>query len=169
MEVMIVVLIMGIVTLVGLPLLSNSMNHYILKGAAQEVVNSFHFARSSAMDSGRKTMVEHNVSSNKIRVFQFETQADLVMGGDELVAANVETGSYKLMKHPLKKGKQYQVILHNQYKGTFMTLTDFDETDPVYFDILGIPSHGGSATLAVGDQQMIVTLDALTGKTSVSQ
>jgi Tfp pilus assembly protein FimT len=167
-EVMIVVLIMGIVTLVGLPLLSNSMNHYLLKGAAEELVNSLQYARSSAMNSGRKTMVEHNISSNKIRVFQFETQADLVMGGDELAAANVETGSYQLMEHPLKKGENYQVILHNQFKGVLMTLTDFAETDPVYFDMLGIPSHGGSTTLALGGQQIVVTLDALTGKASTS-
>ena len=167
-EVMVVVLIMGIVTLVGLPLLTNSMDHYRLKGAAEEVVNAFRYAQSTAMTSGRKTRVEHNIASNKIRVFQFETQADLVMGGNELVAAGVETGSYQLMEHPLKKGKVYQVILHNQYKGALMTLTDCDETDPVYFDMLGIPSHGGSVTLTLGSQQMVVTLDALTGKASVN-
>lgn len=167
-EVMIVVMIMGIVTLVGLPLLSNSMNHYLLKGAAEEVVNAMHYARSSAMTSGQKTEVQVNISSDKFRVSQFDIQADLFMGGDQLAAINVESGSYKLMEHPLKKGKQYQIIIRNEFKGVEIIQSDFEELSPLYFDMLGIPSHGGTTTLALSGQQMVVTLDALTGKPSVN-
>jgi hypothetical protein len=56
-----------------------------------------------------------------------------------------------------------------RFKGVDITLSDFDQGDPLDFDTLGRPSHGGAATLTLGGQQMVVTLDALTGKVSVSQ
>jgi prepilin-type N-terminal cleavage/methylation domain-containing protein len=94
-EVMIVVLIMSIVTLTGLPLLTTSMDHYRLKGAAEEVVNAFRYAQSSAMSSGRKTRVVIGHLSNRIGVRQYTLSADLFAGGNELVEGDVESGTYE--------------------------------------------------------------------------
>jgi prepilin-type N-terminal cleavage/methylation domain-containing protein len=169
-EVMIVVLIMSIVTLAGLPLLTTSMDHYRLKGAAEEVVNAFRYAQSSAMSSGRKTRVVIGHLSNRIGVRQYTLSADLLAGGNELVAGDVESGTYKLMDYPLKKGIKYPVLFadEDRFKGVDITISDFDSGDPLDFDTLGRPSHGGTATLALKGQQMVISLDVLTGKASVN-
>jgi len=169
-EVMIVVLIMSIVTLAGLPLLTNSMDHYRLKGAVSEAVNALHYGRSSAMTSGRETKVVIGHLSNRIGVRQYTLSADLFAGGNELVASDVESGTYELMDYPLKKGTKYPVLLDNEerFKGVDITASDFHKDQPVTFDTLGRPSHGGTATLTLKGQQMVISLDALTGKASVN-
>jgi len=169
-EVLIVVLIMGIVTLAGLPLLTNSMDHYRLKGGAQEVVNALRYAQSSVISSGRQTRVIIAPNVDQIGVRQYTISANLTSGGNQLVAGNVESGTYELMEHPLKKGFDYQIQFPNEdrFKGVDITASDFDESNPVNFDTMGHPSHGGTITLALGSQQMVVTLDALTGKASVN-
>ena len=169
-EVMIVVLIMGIVTLVGLPLLTNSMDHYRLKGAAEEAVNALHYARSSAISTGRQTRVIIAPNIDQIGVRQYTTAANLTSGGNQLVAGNVESGTYELMEYPTRKGFDYQIQFTNEdrFKGVDITASDFDSSNPVNFDTMGHPSHGGTAVFTLGGQQMIVTLDALTGKVSTS-
>ena len=169
-EVMIVVLIMGIVTLAGLPLLTNSMDHYRLKGAAEEAVNALQYGRSVAMTSGRKTRVVIGHLDNRIGVRQYTTAANLTSGGNQLVAGNVESGTYELMEYPLKKGIKYPVLFANEdrFRGVDITVSDFHKDQPITFDTLGRPSHGGSATLTLKSQQMVVTLDALTGKAGVN-
>jgi hypothetical protein len=146
------------------------MDHYRLKGAASEVVNAFRYAQSSAMTSGQKTRVVIGHLSNRIGVRQYTLSADLLAGGNELAAAGVESGTYELMEYPLKKGIKYPVLLDNEdrFKGVDITLSDFDQDDPVDFDTLGRPSHGGAATLALGGQQMDISLDVLTGKASAN-
>ena len=169
-EVMIVVLIMGIVTLAGLPLLTTSMDHYRLKGATEEVVNAFQYARSSALSSGRQTKVIIGDSSNQIFVRQYTISANLTSGGNQLVANDVESGSYELMEYPLKKGTNYSISFNNEdrFRGVVISASDFNPEDEVYFDSMGHPSHGGTVTLTLKGQQMVVTLDALTGKASTS-
>ena len=170
-EVIIVVLIIGIITLAGLPALTSSLDHSRLKGAASEVVNALQYAQLSAMSSGQKTRVVIGNLSNRIGVRQYKNSADLFQGGDELAAGDVESGTYEIMQHPLKKGYDYEIILLNEdrFRGVDITASDFDQSNPVDFDTLGVPSHGGTATLALGNQQIVVTLDSLTGKVSVSE
>jgi prepilin-type N-terminal cleavage/methylation domain-containing protein len=169
-EVMIVVLIMGIVTIVGLPLLTTSMDHYKLKGAAQEVVNAFQYAQASAISSGRPTRVIIAPNVDQIAVRQFTAIVDLLTGGDELLQGQVEGGNYKLMEYPLKKGVDYQINFSDEdrFKGVDITVSDFDQSNPVDFDTMGHPSHGGTVTLSLGGQQMVISLDVLTGKASVN-
>lgn len=169
-EMMIVVLIMSIVTLVGMPMLSSSLEYYRLKGAAEEVVNALQYAQSSAMSSGRRTRVVIGHLSNRIGVRQYTRSVDLLAGGNELVPGDIESGTYELMEYPLKKGIKYPVLFDNEdrFRGVDITASDFDQSDPVDFDTLGRPSHGGTATLSLKGQLMVVTLDAQTGKASVN-
>jgi len=169
-EVVIVVLIMRIITVVGLPLLTTSMNHYRLKGAAQEVVNTLQYAQAIAMTSGKQIGVRITPVLETISVSHYETTADLSAGGNQLAAANVEGGTYTYMEHPLKKGVDYVITLtaEDRLKGVHIIWSDFTIILPIYFNTVGRPSHGGTVILALKGEQMVVTVDALTGKVSVS-
>ena len=87
-----------------------------------------------------------------------------------LPASDIESGSYELMLHPLKKGLDYEIYLNDElrFKGIDITLSDFDIGNPVHFDSMGAPSHGGSVTLNLGARQIVITLDELTGKVTMS-
>jgi hypothetical protein len=108
---------------------------------------------------------------NRIAVRQYQTPADLFGGGDELAEADVENGTYELMQYPLNKGTDYEIELTDEgrFQGVDITTSHFNVGTPVRFDALGTPSKGGTVTLACGDRQMVVTLDALTGKVTVSE
>jgi hypothetical protein len=135
------------------------------------VVNALEFAQLTAMTSGRKTRVVIGAPQDRIAVRQFNIIADLFNGGDELVAALVETGTFNLMGNPMNKGTDYEFDFpdDSRFRGVDIAASDFNVGDPVIFDTLGAPSKGGTVTLVLGDRQMVVTLDALTGKVTVSQ
>ena len=59
-------------------------------------------------------------------------------------------------------------IAESRFKGVDITWSDFHVFNPVYFDALGNPSHGGSNLLVLGNRQKVVTLDAVSGKVTVS-
>ena len=91
-------------------------------------------------------------------------------GGDTLAAADVESGTYELMQYPLKKGTDYRIYLgdEDRFKGVDITASDFEPGSAVTFDALGTPSKGGTVTLTLGSRQMVVTLNELTGKVTVT-
>jgi len=163
-EVMIVLLLMGIFAMLGLPALNAAMGDFRLSGAAQEVVSALEFAQLSAI-SGRKTRVMIGAPQDRIAVRQYKTPADLFNGGDELVASDVEDGTYEFMGNT-----DYLIILpdESRFQGVEITVSSFGVDDAVFFDTLGAPSHGGTITLTLGGRQMVVALDALTGKVTVS-
>jgi hypothetical protein len=110
-------------------------------------------------------------SNERIEVRQYTINADLFNGGDELAEGDVENGTYEIMPYPPKKGLDYRFDFPDEgrFRGVDITISDFNNSDPVFFDAMGAPSKGGSATLTLGNSQRIVTLDALTGKVTVSQ
>jgi type II secretion system protein H len=169
-ELLIVLLLLGITALLAWPTLDSVVGDSRLSGAAEEVVNALQYAQLTAMTSGRKTRVVIGAPEDRIVVRQYKANADLFGGGDELVAGDVESGTYELMQYPLRKGTEYSFKLRDEDRsmGVDISTSDFNLGDPVYFDSLGAPSKGGSATLALGGRQMVVTLDSLTGKVTVS-
>lgn len=170
LELVIVILVVGIAAMLGLPMVNTTMGHSRLSGAAEEVVNALQYAQLTAMTSGRNTRVVIGEPQNRIAVRQYTPNADLFNGGDELVPGDVENGVYNLMQYPLKKGFDYEIYLNNEtrFSGVDITASDFNNGDPVLFDTLGAPSKGGTVTLDFSGQQVIVTLDDMTGKVSVS-
>jgi prepilin-type N-terminal cleavage/methylation domain-containing protein len=171
LEVLIVVVFMSIVVMLGWPALNAAMGGSRLLGAAQEVVNAVEFAQLTAMTSGRITRVVISNVADSIGVRQYEINADLFGGGDELVDSDVESGTFELMGNPMNKGAEYKIILPDEtrFQGVDITTSDFFGVNALNFDTLGAPSHGGTITLALGGDQVIVSLDALTGKVTVSQ
>ncbi len=169
-ELVIVMLLLGIFAMQGLPALNTAMGDARLSGAAQEVVNALEFAQLSAI-SGHKTQVVTEASQDRITVKQYQASADLFGGGDELIDSDVEDGTYDFMGNPMNKGTDYEIYFPNEsrFQGVDITASDFNVGNPVFFDMLGAPSKGGTVTLAMGGRQMVVTLDALTGKVTVSK
>ena len=152
------------------PQLSSALVEAKLSGAAEEIVNALEYAQLTAMTSGTKTRVVIGAPQNRIALRHYKSSADLFNGGDVLLASDIESGSYEFMQHPLKKGFNYEIFLSNEtrFSGIDITLSDFDLGNPLHFDSLGAPSHGGTATLALGARQIVVTLDQLTGKVTMS-
>ena len=171
METMIVFLLLGIVTMLGWPSLNASLEHHRLAGAASEIVTALEFAQLTAASSGRKTTVVIGAPQDRIAVRQFNIIADLFNGGDTLVAADVENGTFDLMGNPMNKGTDYEIDFpdESRFQGVDISASAFNDGNPVIFDTLGAPSHGGTITLTMGGRQMVVTLDALTGKVTVSE
>ena len=170
LELVIVMMLLGIIAMLGLPVLNSAMGDSRLTGAAQEVVNALEFAQLSAMTTGNKTRVTIEILADKIYVRRYQTSADLFGGGNTLPAASVENETWKYMEYPLKKGTDYVIdfIAESRFKGVDITWSDFHVFNPVYFDALGNPSHGGSNLLVLGNRQKVVTLDAVSGKVTVS-
>ena len=170
METMIVFLLLGIVTMLGWPSLNASLEHHRLAGAASEIVTALEFAQLTAASSGRKTTVVIGAPQDRIAVRQFNIIADLFNGGDTLVAADVENGTFDLMGNPMNKGTDYEIDFpdESRFQGVDISASAFNDGNPVIFDTLGAPSHGGTITLTMGGRQMVVTLDVLTGKVTVS-
>ena len=169
-ETLIVFLLLGIVTMVAWPTVNGVMNDSRLSGAVQEVVTALEFAQMTAMSAGRLTRVVIGAPQDRIAVRHYESPADLFGGGVELVDTDVETGTYEFIDNPLNKGTDYEIIFPdiNRFRGVDITASDFNKGDAVHFDTLGAPSKGGSATLALGTRQVVVNLDSLTGKVTLS-
>lgn len=170
-ELLIVLLLMGITAMLAWPTLDSTVGDSRLSGAAEEVVNALQYAQLTAMTSGRRTRVSISPAFNAIYARRYKTVADLFGGGDQLAAGDVEGEIWEYMQYPLVKGADYVIELSvdNRFRGAVITLSDFHIFNPVYFDALGNPSHGGTATLTLGGRQMVVTLDSLTGKVTVSK
>jgi type II secretory pathway pseudopilin PulG len=170
-EVVLVTLLLGIIVMLGFPTLDSAMVDSRLSAAVEEIDNALQYAQLTAMTSGRKIRVAIGAPQDRIAVRYYKITADLFGGGDELVAGDMESGTYEFMQYPLNKGTDYEIILPNEsrFGGVDITASDFNVEAPVFFDPLGAPSKGGTVTLALGDRQMVVTLDALTGKVTVSE
>jgi Tfp pilus assembly protein FimT len=170
LEVLIVVVFLSIVIMLGWPSLNAALGDYRLSGAAQEVVTALEFAQLSAT-SGNQTRVVIGAPQDRIAVRQFNITADLFIGGDTLAEADVENGTFEFMGNPMNKGTDYEIDFSNErrFQGVDITASDFNQGNAVIFDTLGAPSKGGTVTLALGNRQMVVTLDALTGKVTVSE
>ena len=174
-ETLIVVSFMGIMATIGLPSLYSSLEDARLRGAASEVVTALEYAQLIAMTSGGKTRVMVSPSMDTINVRRHNPPADLFTGGDGLTASSVERDwawfDYDDMQYPLKKGVDYDLDLKDEdrFQGVDIINSDFNFLAPVYFSASGSPSHGGTVTLVLGSRQMVVSLDVLTGKVSVSE
>ena len=169
-ETMIAFLVLGIVTMAAWPTLNGAMHDSRLSGAVQEAVTALEFAQMSAMSSGRGTRVVIGAPNDRIAVRQYEAPADLFGGGDTLAAADVEGGTYVFMDNPTNRGTDYEIVFPdiNRFEGVDITASDFNTAAPVHFDASGTPSKGGSATFVLGDQQVVVNLDGLTGRVTLT-
>ena len=166
-ELLIVVLIMAIFTMLGWPALNAFMGDYRLETAAEEIVNALEFAQLTAV-AGQPTQVTINAATETIDVKQFKPTANLLDGSASYTAASVEGGSYAFVGNPMNKGKDYTITLTGDSRFSGVDITTLSFGSPVYFNSTGTPSTGGTVTLTFSGRQKVVTLNALTGRVSVS-
>ncbi len=171
LELLIITLIFGIITLLSWPSLIAALEDARLNGAATETVTALEYAHSKAVNSGRTIRVTFDVAADTLVVEQFTYTGDLLGAGATLTEAEVETGNFTTMYHPLRPGDDYRIDLASQalFGGVDISAVDFNGNNDVTFDALGVPSNGGTVTLSFGNRQVAVAMDSLTGKVSVNK
>ena len=169
LEIIIITLIIGIITLLSWPSLIAAVEDARLNGAATETVTALEFAHSKAVNAGRTIRVTFDVATDTFVIEQFTYNGDLLGGADTLTEADVETGNFTTMQHPLRPGDNYQIDLAGQalFGGVDISAVNFGGNNYVTFDAHGAPSIGGTVALDFGGRQMVVALDSLTGKVTV--
>lgn len=171
LELLIITLIFGIISILSWPSLIAALENARLNGAASETVTALEYAHSKAVNSGRKIRVTFDVAADTFVVEQFTYTGDLLGGADTLSEADVETGNFTTMYHPLRPGDDYRIDLASLalFGGADISAVDFNGNNDVNFDALGGPSDGGTVTLSFGNRQVVVAMDSLTGKVTVNK
>jgi Tfp pilus assembly protein FimT len=170
-EFMIVVMTLGVVALLALPMFGAALEEARLSGAASEIVTALEFAQLTALNSGRETRVTVDHTADTILVEQFRNSVDLLGEQSELAASDVEGGGFAVMAHPVNRGTDYNISLANdaRFNGVDISAAVFGSSNSVVFKTLGEPSDGGTVTLTSSSSQLVVTVDSLTGKVTLSE
>ncbi len=113
-EGVIVVMVLGILTLIGLPMMNSAVDDVRLTGASDEVVMAFTFAQTAALNGGLTHRVTINATTDSILVERSTPNADLVGGASELAEAAVEAETFSAVPHPLRSGGTYSVAFPSE-------------------------------------------------------
>ena len=166
-----VVFLVGIMATLALPILHGAVDGSQLSGAASEVVTALEFAQMTAMTTGTDTRVTIDAAAETILVERFTPDEDLLGSETELDEEDVEDASFTTMGHPLNRGTDYNISLADQsLYGSAVDIGSaaFGLDNFVIFDSLGTPSAGGTGSLSLGGSGLVVTVDSLTGKVTLS-
>ncbi|MFH1490278.1 MAG: GspH/FimT family pseudopilin [Pseudomonadota bacterium] len=169
-EILIVVLVMGIVTMMCLPLLQAALRDSRISGAASEIVTALQFAQATAMSAGGLMRITVNAVNDTILVEKFKPGVNLLGTETTLNAGDVEGGSYAAVGHPYSKGADYLITFsaEDRFQGVDISSSLFGANDFVIFDALGAPSAGGTVTLSAGSRTLTISVNALNGKVLTS-
>ena len=89
---------------------------------------------------------------------------------NEMGEEDLEGGHFEPMERPMNPGVDYSIRLPDEgrFDGVDITTVNFGGYNSVTFNTLGGPSGGGTVILSLGRRQMVVTVDSMTGKITVS-
>jgi len=171
MEVLIVILILSITVLILLPTINQALERSRLSGAVDEVMTALGFAQMTAMTSGGQTRVTIDAGADTILIEQFKPDEDLQGSETELSESDVENGSYVTMEYPLNPGTDYYIIFANEDRFNNVDIDSalFGALNYVVFNTLGTPSQGGTISITSGAGRVLLTLDGLSGKVTMSE
>jgi len=170
-EVVTVVLVMGVVALVAQPAVNSSLDHAKLSAAADEVVAAFRYARATAAATGAPCRVTLDASADVMVVEQFRSSVDFTDPGlTEISRSAAESMSFVSMERPMQRGKAYSLdFQHGRgYGGVDIVSVSLGPGSSVTFDRFGMPSSGGTVTLARGVRRVVISIDGLSGRATVS-
>ncbi len=142
-EVVMVVIILGILGAIAMPRVSNSITLHSVNGAARRIAADLDFARQHAMTASTSQTVQFSGGANA---------GYLLLG----------------IPHPDHSHLAYRVVLAHDGHGAKVVSADFGGDSEIIFDMYGVPDSGGSVVIRVGDRYRTITVDADTGRASVS-
>ena len=142
LELILVIAILGIVAGIAVPRFGNFVAHRHIDAAATRIATDLAFARQRAKFSGTQHKVMFQIPQNR---YQFTEMDD--------------------PDHP---GRPYVVPLAEEPYNATIISADFGGDVEVVFDGYGVPDSGGTLVLAVGYYRKTLTLDAQTGRVTVS-
>lgn len=168
-EILVLIAVLGVVAMMGRPLLSSSLGDASLTAAVEEIVIAIQYAQGAALGEGQ----DHRVSFDKtLDRFVVERAApdsatrtllrdDLV---GEVMGGAVEATTWEAVRHPLKRGHEYRVDLDEpRFRGADITVVNFAAQNWIRFDDWGEPSSGGTVRVQLGRRGWSVSVDEVTG------
>jgi prepilin-type N-terminal cleavage/methylation domain-containing protein len=141
-ELTLVVVIIGIVAAMAIPRFASSLAHRRLEAAARRVAIDLALAQRRAKLSSASQKVTFDVAASTY----------VLVGARHL-------------DHP---EATYTVSLADDPYGAVISKVELGGDTEVVFDGYGLPDSGGTIVVAVGDYQKTVSLDADTGRVSIS-
>jgi len=169
-ETLIVIVLLGIVTALAIPTLQSGLAESKLAGASGEITVALEYAQLAAMTSGGQTRVTIDAANDTILVERFEISGDITGADTELPENDIDSGAFATVAHPASRGKDYDIAFADEarFDGVDIASANFGGGQTVTFDAMGVPSNGGTVTLSLGDKQVSLTVDALSGKVTSS-
>lgn len=142
LELILVIAILGIVAGIAVPRFGNFIARRRVDAAATRIATDLALARREAKFSSSTLTVSFNVGAD----------------------------SYTLvgMDDPDHAGREYAVPLTEEPYNASITSADFGGDFEVIFDGYGVPDSGGTLVVAVGSYRKTLTLNADTGRVTVS-
>jgi len=164
-EVIVVMMIMGMIAALALTSLQSGTAESKLSGASGEITLALGYAQMVAMTSGSQARVTIDAEDDTILVERFEISGDIMGGATELPEADIESGSFVAVVHPAKRGENYYIVFarEDRLEGVDIVSATFGAGQIATFGAMGVPSNGGTVTLALGSTQVVLTVDPLSG------
>ncbi len=141
-ELVIVLAILGAIAGIAVPRLGNANLHYRAEAAAWRIAADLSSARRQARISGVQHKVAFDSSAHKYSV--------LKRSGDD---------DYDLIE---------EVDLSLEPYGVVIISVDFEDHTDIKFDGFGVPNRGGSIVIQAGTHQKMITVDASSGRTTLT-
>lgn len=165
-ELTLVVLVLGIVATMAVPLMSTVLTEARLNAAASEIVTAIEYAQLTALGTRSPCRVTIDAVAGTLLVERVEHDSSLLGAQAQLPEATVEAQSMVRVPHPMLPFEDYEVDFTdpNRFSGVELVSATFGGANFIEFQPLGMPSSGGTVTMTAGDFQVVLTVDALSGR-----
>ena len=141
-ELIIVLTVVGVLAGIAVPRYGNFLTNHRIDAAATRIAVDLALAQRQARMTGTSQNVKFNTSRNNYRLANF---AD-----------------------PDHAGVAYEIDLWDEPYQAAIISADFDGDAILVFDAYGAPDSGGTILIQTGNRQITISVDAITGKASVT-
>lgn len=173
-ELLIVVLVLGIMVMLGTPLLTASVDDARLSSAVSAVRTAIEYARLLAMGSGQPCRVTLDDTNATLTVECFRcTKLDELLDGSlaSVPEAYVDSNTqYEVMEDPLSPDGDYRIDFSSdmRFAGADLVVALTDSGNQVVFDDSGVPSTGGTVSVGYGNRLVVLGIHPVTGAVSAA-
>jgi prepilin-type N-terminal cleavage/methylation domain-containing protein len=153
-ELLVVIVILGIATVIVVPMLANT-DDLKLNAATRQMVAAMLYAQTNAIATQQTHQIVFDTAANSYEVQKQNPDS-----------------SFSIAMHPIEK-TDYRIDFDTApgLKNVVVNAVDFDGTGIVRFDRMGAPYNGngnaltdGSVTIAVPDFSNTITIEPVTGR-----